>query len=59
MSEEQAVQVLKQGVDVALSAGAFKSTQDVVIIARALEVLGEYTKQKEYVKSSTVELAKE
>ena len=39
MNTEQALQVLKQAIDLAVGAGAFKSAQDVSTIAKALEVV--------------------
>lgn len=42
MDEKQALDVLNQGMNVALSAGAFKNTRDVSIISQALEVLAKF-----------------
>lgn len=39
MNTEQALQVLKQAIDLAVGAGAFKSAQDVSTIATAMETV--------------------
>jgi hypothetical protein len=39
MEIKQAIEVLKQAINIALGAGAFKATQDVAVIHTALEVI--------------------
>jgi len=47
MEVNQALEVLDQAINVALSAGAFKSTKDVTVIAHALEVVRQNLSTKE------------
>jgi len=50
MNTEQALQVLKQAIDLAVGAGSFKSAQDVSTIAMAMEtVLKEFQGSAELV----------
>ena len=39
METKQAMEIIRQGINIALGAGAFKSTQDVAIIHTAFETI--------------------
>jgi len=39
MELKQAIEVVKQAINIALGAGAFKATQDVAVINTALETI--------------------
>ena len=42
MNEKQALEVLVQGINIALGNGAFKNTKDVAIINTAMETLTQF-----------------
>ena len=42
MNEKQALDIVSQGINVALGNGAFKNTRDVAILSQALEVLANH-----------------
>jgi hypothetical protein len=47
MNKEQALQIIKQALDLATSKGVFTSIQDTTIVAQALQTLAqELTKEK-------------
>lgn len=50
MEEKQALEVLKQGISLALSNGGFKSPQDVGVINTALMSLEQSIKRRETTK---------
>lgn len=41
MNVEQAIQIINQAIDLSLANGTFKTSNDVVVIAKALETLKE------------------
>lgn len=42
MDEKQALDILNQGINVGLGAGAFKNSRDVAVLSQALEVLAKF-----------------
>lgn len=42
MNEKQALDIINQGINVGLGAGAFKSSKDVAIVSQALDVLARF-----------------
>lgn len=42
MDEKQALDVINQGINLAVSNGAFKNSRDVAIISQALEVVAKF-----------------
>lgn len=46
MGEVQALNILGQAIDVAVSAGAFKSSKDVAVVEHAKSVLNSYFETK-------------
>ena len=42
MNEKQAFDIVNQGINLALSNGAFKNSRDVAIISQALEVVAKF-----------------
>jgi len=42
MELKQAIEVVKQAINIALGAGAFKATQDVAVIHAALETITKF-----------------
>lgn len=47
MDTKQALDVLNQGVNVAVGAGAFKNSRDVAVLAQSIEVLANYFQAQE------------
>jgi hypothetical protein len=47
MDEKQALDILNQGINVGLGAGAFKNSKDVAIVSQAIEVLAKFLQANE------------
>ena len=47
MNEKQALDVLGQGINMALAAGAFKNAKDVAILSQATDILVKYIADQE------------
>jgi 20S proteasome alpha/beta subunit len=46
MELKQAIEVVKQAINIALGAGAFKATQDVAVINTALETITKWESEQ-------------
>ena len=54
MDIKQALDVVNQGINVAVGAGAFKNARDVAVLAQSIEVLANYFQAQDGAKEVSV-----